>query len=116
MTRFYFKVAFFITGVAVFYLAIMPSHSLKIDLGLWDKLNHFLAFFTLSVLLNRSSSSYEKRFRNVMSLITFGIFIELSQAFTSYRSSSVYDLLADIIAIFTFQLLYSFYKYFRYKL
>jgi VanZ family protein len=87
----------------------------EIDLGMGDKINHIFAFFTLSLLLNRSSSSYEKRIRNVIALISFGIFIEIAQAFVSYRSSSFTDIIADAIGIALFQLLYSLYRYVRYK-
>ncbi len=115
MTKFYFKSIFFITVFAVFYLAIVPSEDILVDFGHGDKFNHFIAFFTLSLLLNRSSSSYEKRLRNVISLTLFGALIEIVQAFLQYRSTSFYDLLADIVGILFFQLLYTFYRYIRYK-
>ena len=114
MTKFYFKTIFFITAFAVFYLALAPSENLWLDFGLGDKFNHLLAFLTLSLLLNRSSSSYEKRIRNVTALFLFGVLIEIVQAFVSYRSSSVYDLLADLLGILTFQAFYSIYRWIRY--
>ncbi len=115
MTKFYFKTIFFITAFAIFYLALVPSNEIFIDFGLGDKFNHFLAFFTLSLLLNRSSSSYQKRLRNVISLILFGILIEIVQYFVAYRSASVYDVLADILGIIAFQSLYTLYRIIRYK-
>lgn len=115
MTKFYFKSIFFITAFGVFYLALIPSANAFIDFGLGDKFNHFLAFFTLSLLLNRSSSSYEKRLRNVIALILFGALIEIVQSFLEYRSTSFYDLLADILGILFFQVLYSIYRFIRYR-
>jgi VanZ family protein len=115
MTKFYFKSIFFIAAFAVFYLALAPSDNVWLDFGLGDKFNHFLAFFTLSLLLNRSSSSYEKRLRNVTALFLFGVLIEIVQAFIAYRSSSVEDLFADLLGIFTFQAFYSIYRWIRYR-
>jgi VanZ family protein len=115
MTKFYFKSIFFIAAFAIFYLALAPSDDVWLDFGLGDKFNHFLAFFTLSLLLNRSSSSYEKRLRNVTALFLFGVLIEIVQAFVAYRSSSVEDLLADLLGILTFQAFYSIYRWIRYR-
>ena len=116
MTKFYFKTIFFIAAFAIFYLALAPSEGIWLDFGLGDKFNHFLAFFTLSLLLNRSSSSYEKRMRNVIALFLFGTLIEIVQAFVAYRSASTYDLLADLLGILTFQAFYSIYRWIRYRL
>ena len=114
MTKFYFKTIFFITAFAVFYLALAPSDSVWFNFGLGDKFNHFIAFLTLSLLLNRSSSSYAKRLRNVTALFLFGLLIEIVQAFVAYRSSSIYDLAADLLGILTFQAFYSIYRWIRY--
>ncbi|MCH9812948.1 MAG: VanZ family protein [Epsilonproteobacteria bacterium] len=115
MIKFYFKTIFFVTVFIVFYLAVVPNDSVLFDFGLGDKFNHFLAFFTLSLLLNRSSSSYEKRLRNVIVLTLFGAFIEMIQLFIQYRSASFYDLLADIFGILVFQAFYSLYRLIRYR-
>jgi len=115
MTKFYFKTIFFITAFAIFYLALAPSDNVWLDFGFGDKFNHFVAFFTLSLLLNRSSSSYEKRARNVLALFLFGALIEIVQAFVAYRSSSIYDLGADLLAILSFQAFYSIYRWVRYR-
>lgn len=113
--KFYFKSIFFIAVFCIFYLAIVPSDKILFDFGLGDKFNHFLAFFTLSLLLNRASSSYEKRLRNVLVLTLFGILIEIVQLFLLYRSASFYDLVADVFGILVFQALYSLYRLIRYR-
>ncbi len=116
MIKFYFKTLFFIASFAILYLALVPSSNLLfLDFGLGDKFNHFMAFFILSLLLNRSSSSYEKRSRNVIALILFGIFIEIVQYFVAYRSASIYDIFADILGIIAFQTLYTIYRLIRYR-
>jgi VanZ family protein len=75
-----------------------------------DKVVHASAFFVLSFLLNRSSSSISKRIRNIFSLLAFGILIEVLQSFTGYRTVSIGDVLADLIGILLFQLSYSLLK------
>ncbi len=115
MPKTFFKIAFFITAGTIFIMALMQNQSISIDFRHGDKVGHFLAFFTLSLLLNRSSSSYTKRVRNVLVLLLFGIFIEFAQSFTGYRSASFYDVIADLMGILVFQAFFSIYKYFKYK-
>lgn len=113
MSKQLFKVLFFSASIIVFYLAIVPSDKIWLDFGMGDKFNHFLAFFTLSLLLNRSSSTVKHRLRNVIVLTLFGMLIELVQYFLDYRSSDMYDLLADITGILLFQTLFSLYRLIR---
>ncbi len=115
MTKFYFKSIFFITSFVILYLALAPSDGIYLDFNLGDKFNHFMAFFTLSLLLNRSSSSYEKRLRNVIALTLFGAFIEVVQLFVQYRSATFGDILADVAGIICFQISYSIYRFIRYR-
>ena len=70
-----------------------------------------VTFFTLSLLLNRSSSTYDARIRNVTALLLFGIFIEFIQYFIPYRETSVYDVIADLVGIFAFQSALSLFRY-----
>lgn len=106
-----FKVIFFITLIVILYKALTPSHNNPFfDFEHADKVVHALAFFVLSFLLNRSSSSIEKRIRNMFSLLAFGILIEVLQSFTSYRTVSIGDVIADLVGILLFQLTYSLLK------
>ncbi len=84
-------------------------------LGLNDKEEHFIAFFLLSFLLNRASSTIKHRLRNVIALLTFGIMIEVIQYFIPNRSMSALDVLADFSGIIVFQVLFSIYIYFKQK-
>jgi len=114
LSRRHFKILFFLTAMFVLYKALTPdsgSHLLNFDHA--DKFLHASAFFVLSFLLNRASSSIAKRFRNMLSLLAFGILIEILQSFTGYREVSVADVLADLVGILLFQLSYSFFKYTR---
>ncbi|HHD75245.1 MAG TPA: hypothetical protein ENK82_03005 [Campylobacterales bacterium] len=112
LTKSQFKILFFIAIAFTLFKALSPCNEEPLfDFEHGDKLLHAIAFFVLSLLLNRSSSSIAKRTRNVLSLLAFGIFIEILQSFTGYREVSVGDVLADLIGILLFQATYSFLKY-----
>ena len=114
LSRSQFKVIFFITVIFILYKALTPTNGTPfLDFDHADKLLHASAFFVLSFLLNRSSSDISKRIRNMVSLLAFGILIEILQSFTGYREVSVGDVLADLIGILMFQLVYSFLSYIR---
>ena len=111
-----FKAIFFIAVAVVLYKALTPSTGAPLFyFKNMDKVLHASAFFVLSFLLNRSSSSIKKRIRNVSALLLFGIFIEIAQSFTDYRTPSVYDVIADLVGILLFQLIYSYLKFWRHR-
>ena len=114
LNRNQFKVIFFATVIFILYKALTPSTGTPFfDFEHADKVLHASAFFVLSFLLNRASSSMAKRIRNMLSLLAFGILIEILQSFTGYREVSVADVLADLIGILFFQSTYSFLLYLR---
>ncbi len=106
-----YKILFFITAGIVFLLAVIPNDHIHLTFQYADKVKHFTAFFVLSLLLNRASSTMKHRLRNMLALLLFGIFIEIIQIYIIYRSSSIYDVYADAIGILLFQFLFSFYKF-----
>jgi len=112
LNRNQFKVVFFITVIFVLYNALTPpsGDAPLFDFPNGDKVLHASAFFTLSFLLNRASSSIHRRIRNIFSLLAFGVLIEFLQSFTSYRSVSLGDVVADLVGILFFQLTYSLLK------
>ncbi len=114
LNRNQFKILFFITAIFVLYKALIPdagNHFFNFEHA--DKFLHASAFFVLSFLLNRASSSIAKRIRNMISLLAFGILIEILQSFTGYREVSAADVLADLVGILLFQITYSFLLYLR---
>ena len=113
MNKKYYKLAFFGAVFSILVLAIIPNGG-GVGTG-WDKANHFIAFFTLSLLLNRASSTAHARIRNALSLVAFGMFIEVVQAFISYRSADYHDVIADSVGIVVFQGLLSLYRIYRRK-
>lgn len=111
-----FKAIFFISVAVILYKALMPATGDPLfDFQHGDKVLHAAAFFVLSFLLNRSSSSIQKRLRNMASLLAFGILIEILQSFTGYRDVSVGDVLADFIGIVLFQITYTLLKSWQLK-
>ncbi|CAA6799693.1 MAG: Unknown protein [uncultured Sulfurovum sp.] len=111
-----FKAIFFIAVIVILYKALTPSSNEPLfNFHHADKVLHALAFFVLSFLLNRSSSSIEKRMRNIISLLAFGILIEVLQSFTGYRDVSLGDILADLLGILLFQLTYTLLKVWQLK-
>ncbi len=116
MKKAFFKTTFLLTTVAVFYLAVTANAPSLFDGNYEDKFNHLTAFFTLSLLLNRSSSQYDARIHNVTALLLFGIFIELVQYFIPYRDASALDVVADLTGILLFQTLLNTYRFTRARL
>lgn len=111
LTKNQFKVMFYITVVIILYKALTPSgNDFLFEFPHADKVLHFLAFFTLSFLLNRSSGNITKRARNMLSLLAFGVFLEVLQSFTGYREVSLADVIADLLGILFFQFTYSLLK------
>ncbi len=105
-----FKAIFYLAVIVVLYKALTPNQEALLDFYQSDKVLHIIAFFTLSFLLNRASSSIKRRLRNMISLLAFGIFIEILQSFTGYREVSFWDIVADLIGIVLFQCTYSLLK------
>jgi len=106
----HFKLLFFSTAIVVFILATVGNDHILIHHDYADKIKHITAFFTLSLLLNRSSSTIKHRLRNMVALLFFGFLIEVAQYFIPSRDSDWMDILADFVGILLFQLSYSFLK------
>lgn len=82
--------------VAVSYLALTPTPPKAADLG-WDKLNHFTAFGTLTVL---GGLAWRRTpWRVALGLLAYGGLIELLQTQVPGRAAEWADLLADGIGI-----------------
>jgi VanZ family protein len=110
----HYKILFFITAFIVFIFAIVPDDNIDLYLDNADKIKHFSAFFVLSFLLNRASSTIKHRIRNMGALLMFGIAIEVVQLFFPARESSINDVIADSVGIMVFQLLLSLSRFIRY--
>ena len=113
MKKKYYKVLFFITSFIVFLFAVVPDDNVHLNINNADKIKHFTAFFVLSFLLNRASSTIKHRLRNMGALLLFGIFIEIVQLFFPMRESSIEDIIADSVGILIFQLSLSIFRFMR---
>ncbi len=91
------KVVFFITFFTIEYLALTPQHIEVIE-GFWDKQNHFIAFFVLTLLLGLAYSQLTA-IKKFGLLVLMGFQIEITQYFIPGRFFSLFDIVADSIGI-----------------
>ncbi len=92
-----FRAAFYICLVVIEYLATTTRH-IPIVESMWDKANHFIAFFTLFILLTLAYSSLNTLAKFLL-LLAFGMQIEIVQSFIDGREFSLLDVVADSIGI-----------------
>ena len=82
-------------------LAFLPSYDpLPGIVTFSDILNHFAAFFTLTLIYRIAYLPHTLK-RQVLSLLTFGALIECVQYFLPTRSASAKDLAIDAFAVAT---------------
>jgi len=93
-----FVVAFWGALLFAYVDAVIPGRD-AISLSAWDKLNHMIAFFTVTFLA-RAAYPRIPVFRLFVMMAAFGAFIELSQAVPFiHRDAEWDDWFADMIAI-----------------
>ncbi len=93
-----FVFAFWLAVIIAYVSAILPSAEAP-HIAAWDKLNHMLAFFTITFL---ARAAYPKLavLPLFALLAAFGAFIELSQAVPFiHRDAEWDDWFADVFAI-----------------
>ena len=92
-----FVLAFWAALLFAYVEAIIPGRD-AINLSSWDKMNHMIAFFTITFLA-RAAYPRIPIFRLFLAMATFGAFIELSQAMPIiHRDAEWDDWFADIVA------------------
>jgi len=93
-----FVMAFWAATLFAYVEAILPGRDV-VSLARWDKVNHMIAFFTITFLA-RGAYPRLAVFRLFVLLASFGAFIELSQALPFiHRDAEWADWLADMMAI-----------------
>ncbi|MDF1877639.1 VanZ family protein [Sulfurimonas sp. SAG-AH-194-L11] len=102
------KILFFLCLVSIEYLAT-TSIQISVVSSMWDKSNHFIAFFTLFILLSLSFHQL-KNLKKFFYLLGFGIQIEIVQEFIGRSAFSVLDIVADIVGIILGMIFYHFFK------
>ena len=105
-----YKILFYTCLISIEFLA---TTTLKIEVveSIWDKANHFIAFFVLYILLSLAYKKF-KTITKFILLVLFGMQIEIVQHFIDGRYFSLMDVVADTIGIILGIL---FYKYFYRK-
>lgn len=91
------KISFFTALFGIEYLALTSQH-IEIVESFWDKQNHFVAFFTLYVLLSMAYTHLSIRAKSAL-LFLVGCQIEITQYFIPERSFSLMDVVADSVGI-----------------
>lgn len=83
---------------AITWLALTSEPS-PIGFQGWDKLNHWVAFFTLAFLADYSFPGHQRNWIKWISLAAYGLGLEVIQLIEGFRYFEIFDLLADIIGI-----------------
>ncbi|MCF6206822.1 MAG: VanZ family protein [Sulfurovum sp.] len=102
------RITFWLMLTASYIAAILPQDVAPTMGDLSDKTLHFLAFGLLTLLLMLSYRL--KWWQGALYMLTYGVFIELTQAFTPTRCSEGLDVVADGIGIAIGLVLYAGYK------
>ena len=92
------RMALSIATIAITVLALMPAQQVPVTTS-WDKLDHWLAFFTLALLAEHAFPQQPFWRRIALCLVAFGVGIEIAQWFTPDRDANAMDVLADSIGI-----------------
>jgi len=99
------KILFYTALIVIFILAVVPNYNyLPKVFSISDLLNHFMAFFVLSILLDYSYR-YLKSAYKILILLGYGILIESVQYFIPYRKCSFLDLSIDGVAVLLYFLI-----------
>ncbi|MDF1879128.1 VanZ family protein [Sulfurimonas sp. SAG-AH-194-C20] len=102
------KVMFFVCLVSIEYLATTSMHIGVVE-SMWDKSNHFIAFFTLYVLLSLSYTKL-KTLKKIIYLLVFGLQIEIVQELIGRSEFSSLDIIADTVGIILGVIFYHYFK------
>ena len=97
--------SFLVIGlIAISILAVVASQS-QITVSSIDKVNHYIAFFYLSLCLDGSMG--KRRFLpwKLPALLSYAVLIEVVQLFLPYREFSLLDMVADGFGIFSYWLI-----------
>lgn len=93
-----FRLYLLITLLVIEFLATTTMRIEAVE-SVWDKANHFSAFFVLYVLLSFAYREFGLVVKVVL-LVAFGLQIEIVQSFIDGRYFSLLDVVADTIGVF----------------
>ncbi|MCH9048356.1 MAG: VanZ family protein [Proteobacteria bacterium] len=93
-----FRFLLFITLIVVTFLAT-SSLEFTIVPSTYDKLNHFVAFFVLALLMDFSFPGSSFNVIKVVFLVSYGFSLEIIQHLLPHRMFSLFDIVADIVGL-----------------
>lgn len=93
-----FRVALAVALVITMYLATAQQEPSVID-NLNDKVNHVLAFYVLAFLADYSAPKLRFNLSKGLTILGYGLLIEVIQYFLPYREFSLLDLAADGVGV-----------------
>ena len=96
-----FRFLFAAALVAITYLSTTSSSVPGVE-NVNDKVEHALAFFTLALLADFSWPESGFGPLKFLSLLGYGLAIEITQYFLPYRTCSLFDLGADAVGLFLY--------------
>ena len=99
-----FRVLLCITLAIVTYLATTTLEFTVVS-SIYDKINHFVSFFVLALLLDFSFPNFNFNRFKIILLITYGFSLEMIQHFLPHRMFSLLDVVADIVGLVGYGLL-----------
>jgi len=99
-----FRFLFFITLMVVTFLATTALEFTVIP-SAYDKINHFVAFLVLALLLDFSFPNSRFNMVKIVSLIAYGFSLEIIQYFLPHRMFSLFDIGADSLGLLAYALL-----------
>jgi len=99
-----FRVLLCITLAIVTYLATTTLEFTVVS-SIYDKINHFVSFFVLALLLDFSFPNFNFNRFKIILLITYGFSLEMIQHFLPHRMFSLLDVVADIVGLAGYGLL-----------
>ncbi len=82
------------------YIALVPSPDVPFEF--WDKANHFIAFFTLTLLADYAFPGMTWKKPAFVYLFLYGLSLELIQWRTGYRVLEYWDVVANTVGMATF--------------
>ena len=83
--------------ILITYFAVTPTPPFVEHL--WDKANHFAAFYALALTTDFGFPNREFDWRKALTLLAYGLLIEVVQYFLPYRTADVLDLATDALAL-----------------
>jgi VanZ family protein len=95
------RMALAIAVMSITVLALMPAPEVPVT-TLWDKLDHWIAFFTLALLAEHAFPRQPFWRRIAPWVLAYGMGIEIAQWFTPDRDGNVMDVLADGVGIVSY--------------